>query len=77
MKNAAAVIALAAAAAVPASLGAAPPAPLEADLVIRGGTIYPGEAAPFRGDVAIKGDRIVYVGPQAPGTAARVIDAAG
>lgn len=77
MKNAAAVIALTAAAAVPASLGAAPPAPLEADLVIRGGTIYPGEATPFRGDVAIKGDRIVYVGPQAPGTAARVIDAAG
>ncbi|ODP36970.1 amidohydrolase [Sphingomonas turrisvirgatae] len=48
-----------------------------ADIVIRGGTVYPGDAAPFRGDVAIKGDRIVYVGPQAPGPAKRVIDATG
>ena len=47
------------------------------DLVIRGGTIYPGGAAPFRGDVAIRGDRIVYVGPKAPGGAKRVIDATG
>jgi len=76
MKDAAAVIALAVAA-IPASLGAAPPPPLDADIVIRGGTIYPGDAAPFRGDVAIKGDRIVYVGPKAPGKAGRVIDAAG
>ena len=29
-----------------------------ADLILRGGTIYSGEAAPFRGDVAIRGDRI-------------------
>lgn len=77
MKGAAAVIALAAASLVPASLAAAPAGPVDADLVIRGGTIYPGEAAPFRGDVAIKGDRIVYVGPKAPGKAARVIDATG
>src|SRR3546814_18883583 len=48
-----------------------------ADLILRGGTIYSGEAAPFRGDVAIRGDRITYVGPKAPGTAARTIDATG
>jgi N-acyl-D-aspartate/D-glutamate deacylase len=47
------------------------------DLVVRGGTIFPGNAAPFRGDVAIKGDRIVYVGRKAPGRAKRVIDARG
>lgn len=48
-----------------------------ADLLLRGGTIYPGGAAPFVGDVAITGDRITYVGPRAPGTAKRVIDARG
>src|SRR3546814_2462477 len=48
-----------------------------ADLILRGGTIYSGAAAPFRGDVAIRGDRITYVGPKAPGTAARTIDATG
>ena len=37
-----------------------------ADLVIRGGTIYRGNAEPFHGDIAIRGDRIVYVGPKAP-----------
>jgi N-acyl-D-aspartate/D-glutamate deacylase len=47
------------------------------DLLIRGGTIYPGEAAPFRGDIAIRGDRIVYVGPKAPAGAKTVIDATG
>src|SRR5436309_7018878 len=40
--------------------------------------IYDGSgAAPFVGDVAIEGDRIVYVGPRAPGTAKRLIDAQG
>lgn len=48
-----------------------------ADLILRGGTVYPGNAAPFKGDVAIRGDRIVYVGPNAPGTARRIIDATG
>lgn len=47
------------------------------DLVLRGGTIYTGDAAPFRGDVSIRGDRIVYVGPKAPGAGARTIDATG
>jgi len=48
------------------------------DVLIAQGTIYDGSgAAPFVGDVAIKGDRIVYVGPRAPGTAAKLIDASG
>ena len=48
-----------------------------ADIVIRGGTIYPGNAAPFLGDVAIRGDRIVYVGSKAPSGAKKVVDATG
>ena len=48
------------------------------DVVIRGGTLYDGSgAAPRRGDVAIEGDRIAYVGPAAPGPGAREIDARG
>jgi N-acyl-D-amino-acid deacylase len=46
--------------------------------IIRGGTIYDGSGgAPYVGDVAIRGDKIVYVGSHAPGSAARVVDAAG
>jgi len=64
------------------TLGAAPapkPAPKVpgVDLLIRGGTIYTGSDAPFTGDVAIRGDRIVSVGKHANVTAARVIDAKG
>jgi N-acyl-D-amino-acid deacylase len=48
------------------------------DLVVRGGTIYDGSGKPgFKGDVAISGDRIAYVGPEAPGDARREIDARG
>lgn len=48
------------------------------DIVIRHGTIYDGSGGnPYVGDVATKGDRIVYVGPHAPGTATREIDATG
>ncbi|QQV77698.1 amidohydrolase family protein [Sphingomonas aliaeris] len=48
------------------------------DVVIRGGTIYSGEdAAPIVGDVEIKGDRVVYVGPARRTPAGRVIDARG
>jgi N-acyl-D-amino-acid deacylase len=48
------------------------------DVLIKGGTIYDGSgAAPFVGDVAIKGDKIAYVGPAAPGTPAKVVDASG
>lgn len=57
------------------ALGAAP-AP-KADLLIRGGTVYPGPGAPFVGDVAIRGDRIVAIGKHLATPAARVIDAKG
>jgi N-acyl-D-amino-acid deacylase len=53
-------------------------APESYDLLIDNGTIYDGMGGePFTGDVAIRGDRIVYVGPQAPGTAKKTIDASG
>src|SRR4051795_7130537 len=56
---------------------AAPP-PAAYSVLIHGGTIYDGSGgAPFVGDVALKGDKIAYVGPHAPGRAARVVDAAG
>jgi N-acyl-D-amino-acid deacylase len=52
--------------------------PPDYDLLIRGGTVYDGSGGGgFAGDVAIRGDRIVFVGPQAPGIARRTIDAAG
>lgn len=60
--------------------GAAPPAPPSgmADVVIHGGTIHDSSAAkPFVGDVAIRGDRIVYVGPHSPLRATRRIEARG
>src|SRR3546814_14010247 len=76
IRYAAATLALLSAAAIPASPGTAQQA-AQADLILRGGTVYPGGAAPFTGDVAIRGDRITYVGPKAPGGAARIIDATG
>src|SRR3546814_17525956 len=51
-----------------------------ADLVIRGGTLYDGSSlTPVIGDVAISGDKIVYVGGAArnPYKGAKVIDARG
>jgi N-acyl-D-amino-acid deacylase len=48
------------------------------DLLVRGGTVYDGTGSPgFAGEVAIQGDRIAYVGPKAPGSARREIDATG
>ena len=50
------------------------------DLLIRGGTVVDGSGgAPRNADVAIRGDRIVFVGDAATGhvTAARTIDAKG
>lgn len=50
------------------------------DLIIRGGTIYDGASVKsLVGDVAISGDRIVYVGPSArnPYRGKRLIDANG
>jgi N-acyl-D-amino-acid deacylase len=74
MKRLAAVSLAALAAAL--NLGAARPAAY--DYVIRGGEILDGSGGqPIHGDVAVKGQRIVYVGPHAPGRAARVIDARG
>jgi len=55
-------------------------APSEAayDVVIRGGTVYDGSGgAPFVGDVAIRGDRIAYVGPHAPGRSSEEFNARG
>ena len=61
-------------AALPAAALAAP----DYSVVIRGGTIFDGSGGhPIVGDVALKDDRIVYVGPKAPGEAAMVIDASG
>src|SRR5512139_3799071 len=50
------------------------------DILIRGGTVIDGTGrARFRGDVAVRGDRIVRVSttPLDPATATRVIDATG
>jgi N-acyl-D-amino-acid deacylase len=50
----------------------------EYDLLIRGGTVYDGTGSPgIAGEVAIRGDRIAYVGPKAPGAARREINATG
>jgi N-acyl-D-amino-acid deacylase len=59
-----------------ACLGAAP---LPAyDLLITHAQVYDGSGgAPFAGEVAVKGQRIVYVGPHAPGPARRTVDAQG
>jgi N-acyl-D-aspartate/D-glutamate deacylase len=59
------------------TLGAAPAPKGSVDLLIRGGTVYTGAAAPFVGDVAISGERIRAVGPRARIAAKRVIDARG
>ena len=48
------------------------------DLLIDNGTIYDGSGgAPFVGDIGLRGDRIVYVGPRAPAPANRTVDASG
>ncbi len=48
------------------------------DVVIRGGTIYDGTGGPpYAGEVAIDGDRIVYVGPPRGSRGRVVVDAGG
>lgn len=48
------------------------------DVIIRNGTIYDGSGKPgYRGDVAIRGDKILYVGAHARGRATHVVDAKG
>jgi len=65
----------------PAAATAAPAAaaqPPDYDVVIRGGTVVDGTGtAPFVGDVALRGDRIAYIGPHAPGRAAEEYSARG
>lgn len=55
------------------SVGAAP-AP-QVDLLIRGGTVYPGGGEPFTGDVAIQGDKVFAIGRDLKVSAKRTIDA--
>lgn len=55
-------------------LGAAPE---QVDLLIRGGTVYPGSGPAFVGDVAVTGDRVRAVGRRLSVRAKRVIDARG
>ena len=58
------------------TLGAAKPAIY--DYVIRGGEILDGSGGKaVHGDVAVRGDRIAYVGPHAPGRGKAEIDAHG
>jgi len=57
---------------------AAPTDATRYDVLITGGTVYDGSGGPpFVGDVAIHGDRIAYVGPQAPHPARERVDAHG
>ena len=57
---------------------AAPISDVSADLVIRNGIIYDGSGAkPYPGEIGIKGDRIVYVGPSRGTQGKSEIDAKG
>src|SRR5438045_1550555 len=61
-----------------ANLGATRAPPPAYDVVVRGGEILDGSGGkPFTGDVAVKGQRIAYVGPHAPGRGRTEIDAHG
>jgi N-acyl-D-amino-acid deacylase len=60
------------------SCAAARETPPAYDTVIRGGTIYDGSgAAPYRADVAIKGDRIAAIAPHVAGRGRNEVNAAG
>lgn len=50
----------------------------QADVLIRGGTVYDGSgAAPRAVDVALRGDQIVFIGVATGWTAPRIVDARG
>jgi len=70
------MVSLAAIAAAQPALAAKKPA---YDLLITDAMVYDGSGkTPFAGEVAVKGDRIVYVGPRAPQrSAARTVDVDG
>lgn len=59
-----------------ATLGARA-ASAQVDVLIRGGTVFSGSDAPFVGDVAVRGDRIVATGVHLDIVATRTIDARG
>ena len=55
-----------------------PDAPIDADILLRGGQLLDGSGSPERrGDVAIRGDRIVAVGDFTPGRIGQTIDCTG
>jgi N-acyl-D-amino-acid deacylase len=57
---------------------AAEPAPVQADVIIRGAIVYDGSGRPGEvGDVAIKDDKVVAVGKFAVAGKPRILDAAG
>jgi N-acyl-D-amino-acid deacylase len=57
---------------------AAAPATTDYDVLISGGTVYDGSGGtPFSGDVALRGDRIAYVGPRTTRSARERVDARG
>lgn len=71
-------VALSLAAVLLSSVAASAASPPAYDILIRNAEIYDGSgAAPFKGEVAIREDRIVYVGVKAPDSATTVIDAGG
>src|SRR6185436_17501405 len=52
--------------------------PIQADLVLRGGTLYDGTGGEITpGDVAVKGDKIVAVGTFEVAGSPRIIDCKG
>jgi N-acyl-D-amino-acid deacylase len=54
------------------------PAPVDADILLRGGQILDGTGSPaYPGDVAIVGDKIVAVGEIVPGRVGETIDCTG
>jgi N-acyl-D-amino-acid deacylase len=78
--RAAAAIAIAFAVTTRPAAGQAGGQPAPADILIAGGTLYDGSGAPGRrADIALRGDRIVFVGDAraAKVAAARTIDATG